>query len=76
MLDHKLKLYWFYPVMGVVDVARCAQFYPEVLGFQETFEADWYVSLVGADGRCQLPLLQYDIPACPRAFADPQKGYC
>ncbi|HCS59899.1 MAG TPA: glyoxalase [Microbacterium sp.] len=35
----------FYPVLMVDDVAASAQFYRDVLGFETTFEADWYVSL-------------------------------
>ncbi len=34
-----------YPVLMVDDVATAARFYREELGFETTFEADWYVSL-------------------------------
>ena len=35
----------FYPVLMVENVAAAARFYRETLGFETTFEADWYVSL-------------------------------
>ncbi|MFE6735739.1 VOC family protein [Microbacterium sp. NPDC057650] len=35
----------FYPVLMVEDVEASARFYRDVLGFETTFEADWYVSL-------------------------------
>jgi uncharacterized glyoxalase superfamily protein PhnB len=40
----------FYPVLMVDDVATATQFYREELGFETTFEADWYVSLRFAGG--------------------------
>lgn len=35
----------FYPVIMSDDVRAAASFYREVLGFEATFESDWYVSL-------------------------------
>jgi catechol 2,3-dioxygenase-like lactoylglutathione lyase family enzyme len=35
----------FYPVVTAADVAAAARFYRDHLGFEVTFEADWYVSL-------------------------------
>lgn len=35
----------FYPVLMAHDVAATAEFYREAVGFETTFESDWYVSL-------------------------------
>ena len=40
-----MKITSFYPVLMVDDVSASAEFYRDVLGFETTFEADWYVSL-------------------------------
>lgn len=35
----------FYPVLMAEDVEASARFYTEHLGFETTYESDWYVSL-------------------------------
>ena len=35
----------FYPVLMAEDVEASARFYAEHMGFETTFESDWYVSL-------------------------------
>lgn len=35
----------FYPVLMSDDVAAAASFYRETIGFETTFESDWYASL-------------------------------
>jgi catechol 2,3-dioxygenase-like lactoylglutathione lyase family enzyme len=39
----------FYPVLASRDVAASRDFYTRHLGFEVTFEADWYVSMRRAD---------------------------
>ena len=35
----------FYPVLMAEDVEASARFYAEHMGFETTFESDWYISL-------------------------------
>lgn len=53
----------FYPVLLTQDVPAAAAFYQEVLDFEVTFEADWYVSL--RLGVFELALLAYDHATIP-----------
>ncbi|WP_315985404.1 VOC family protein [Microbacterium sp. Mcb102] len=62
----------FYPVLMVDDVATVAQFYREELGFETTFEADWYVSLRFAGG--ELALLDRTHETIPEGFREPVRG--
>ncbi len=62
----------FYPVLMVDDVASSAQFYREVLGFQTTFEADWYVSLRFDGG--ELAILDRTHETIPDGFREPVSG--
>lgn len=62
----------FYPVLMVDDVAASAQFYREVLGFQTTFEADWYVSLRFDGG--ELAILDRTHETIPAGFREPVSG--
>jgi catechol 2,3-dioxygenase-like lactoylglutathione lyase family enzyme len=52
-----------YPVLMTRDVPATAAFYRTHLGFQPTFEADWYVSL--ARDRCELAILDAAHPSIP-----------
>ncbi|MGC0144179.1 VOC family protein [Pseudactinotalea sp. Z1732] len=61
-----------YPVLMSDDVAAAARFYREVLGFESTFEADWYVSL--RLGEYELAILQCDHPTVPAGFGAPVRG--
>jgi catechol 2,3-dioxygenase-like lactoylglutathione lyase family enzyme len=61
-----------YPVLMVEDVARAAQFYREELGFEVTFEADWYVSLRSAGG--ELAIVDCTHDTIPDGFREPACG--
>ena len=62
----------FYPVLMVDDVEEAARFYREVLGFQTTFEADWYVSL--RFDRGELAILDRTHETIPAGFREPVAG--
>jgi catechol 2,3-dioxygenase-like lactoylglutathione lyase family enzyme len=58
-----------YPVLMSRDVAAAAAFYREGLGFETTYDSDWYVSL--RLGAFELGLVAHDhatIPASHRAL--------
>lgn len=58
-----------YPVLMSTDVAAAAAFYRAALGFETTFEIDWYVSL--RLGAFELALLDHQhatVPAGHRAL--------
>ncbi|WP_203579273.1 VOC family protein [Microbacterium hibisci] len=57
----------FYPVVMTTDAAAAARFFREHLGFEETFAADWYVSLA-RDG-AELAFLVHDHETIPDGFA-------
>ena len=62
----------FYPVLMVDDVAGAAGFYREELGFETTFEADWYVSLRFEGG--ELAVLDRHHETIPPGFREPVRG--
>jgi len=62
----------FYPVLMVDDVTAAARFYREELGFQTTFEADWYVSLCFEGG--ELAILDRTHETIPAGFRTPVSG--
>lgn len=62
----------FYPVIMVDDVAASARFYREVLGFETTFESDWYVSLRFEGG--ELAVLDRTHETIPDGFRMPVAG--
>lgn len=62
----------FYPVLMVDDVEASARFYREVLGFETTFEADWYVSLRFDGG--ELAVLDRTHETIPVGFRNPVQG--
>ncbi|REJ05281.1 glyoxalase [Microbacterium bovistercoris] len=62
----------FYPVLMVEDVEASARFYREVLGFETTFEADWYVSLRFDGG--ELAILDSMHETIPHGFRRPVAG--
>ncbi|GAA1883250.1 VOC family protein [Asanoa iriomotensis] len=65
----------FYPVIASRDVAAAAAFYTRHLGFEVTFEADWYVSLRRADApQFELALLDHAHPTLPAAYRKPVQG--
>ncbi|MFD4372565.1 VOC family protein [Streptomyces sp. NPDC058486] len=56
----------FYPVLATRDVAAARDFYTRHLGFETTFEADWYVSLRRPDApQYELALLDHAHPTVP-----------
>lgn len=67
-----MKITSFYPVLMVDDVATSAKFYCEVLGFQTTFEADWYVSLRFDGG--ELAILDRTHETIPAGFRESVAG--
>lgn len=62
----------FYPVLMVDDVAASARFYREALGFDVTFESDWYVSLRFDGG--ELAILDRTHETIPKGFREPVQG--
>lgn len=58
----------FYPVLMVDDVAASADFYRDVLEFETTFEADWYVSLRYDGG--ELAILDRAHETIPEGFRE------
>ena len=62
----------FYPVLMVDDVATASRFYREVLGFETTFDADWYVSLRFGSG--ELAILDRSHETIPDGFREPVRG--
>jgi catechol 2,3-dioxygenase-like lactoylglutathione lyase family enzyme len=70
-----MKLNSFYPVIMAHDVAVSKAFYTDNLGFEITFEADWYVSLKTAgEPPFELALLKADHPTIPEGFGRPVAG--
>lgn len=67
-----MKVTSFYPVLMVDDVAGAARFYREHLGFETTFEADWYVSLRFDGG--ELAVLDRAHETIPDGFRMPVAG--
>ena len=62
----------FYPVLMVDDVAAGARFYRDVLGFETTFESDWYVSLRFDGG--EVAVLDRSHDTIPVGFREPVRG--
>ena len=62
----------FYPVLMSSDVGAAAGFYRDLLGFQTTFETDWYVSL--RLDAFELAILAHDHPTVPGDYRALPKG--
>lgn len=62
----------FYPVLMSRDVAAAASFYRDLLGFETTFESDWYVSL--RTGVFELAILAHDHPTIPAGWGALPQG--
>ena len=58
----------FYTVLATRDVATTAAFYCKHLGFETTFEADWYVSL--RLDSWELAILDTTHPTIPEDYRD------
>ncbi|WP_051808702.1 VOC family protein [Streptomyces sp. NRRL S-378] len=65
----------FYPVLATRDVAASRAFYTRHLGFEVTFEADWYVSLRRPDAPLyELALLDHTHPSVPEGHRSAIEG--
>lgn len=65
----------FYPVLATRDVAASRDFYTRHLGFEVTFEADWYVSLRRPDApHYELALLDHAHPTVPEGHRAALRG--
>lgn len=56
----------FYPVLMSADVACSAAFYRRALGFETTFESEWYVSL--RLGAFELAIVSHDHATIPERY--------
>lgn len=63
-----------YPVIATDRLADCRDFYVEHLGFEATFEADWYVSLRRSDTGHELALLDPTHQTIPDGYRRPVAG--
>ncbi|MFD3943371.1 VOC family protein [Streptomyces sp. NPDC058579] len=69
------KLGGFYPVLATRDVETSRDFYTRHLGFEVTFEADWYVSLRRPDApQYELALLDHAHPTVPEGHRGALQG--
>jgi catechol 2,3-dioxygenase-like lactoylglutathione lyase family enzyme len=58
-----------YPVLMTGDLPRAHAFYAQLLGLDDTFVSDWYVSLAApGDANVQLALVARDHGSVPAAF--------
>ncbi|MDG4863934.1 VOC family protein [Streptomyces sp. T-3] len=70
-----MKLTGFYPVIGTAKLRESHDFYARLLGFETTFEADWYVSLCRpGDPGYELALLDHTHPTVPEGYRVPAQG--
>ncbi|MFI6511291.1 VOC family protein [Streptosporangium sp. NPDC050855] len=70
-----MRLIGFYPVICTSRIERSRDFYTGLLGFETTFEADWYVSLRRpGDPSYELALLDHGHPTLPEAYRVPVRG--
>ncbi|MFD0364219.1 VOC family protein [Nocardia sp. GCM10030253] len=70
-----MELSSFYPVIGTDRLAETRDFYIKWLGFEITFEADWYISLRRPGTvNYELALLDYTHETVPAAYRNPVRG--
>ncbi len=70
-----MKLTSMYPVICTSQIAASRDFYTGFLGFETTFEADWYVSLRReGDHPYELAVLDHTHPTLPEAYRRPVQG--
>ncbi|MGI5350476.1 VOC family protein [Streptomyces sp. CA-250714] len=70
-----MKLTSFYPVIGTARLRESHDFYTRLLGFETTFEADWYVSLRRPEEPgYELALLDHTHPTIPEGHRVPAQG--
>lgn len=65
----------FYPVLCTPRLAESRDFFALLMGFEITFEVDWYVSLrLPGPPAYELALLQAGHPTLPASFREPVRG--
>ncbi|WP_327588428.1 VOC family protein [Nonomuraea sp. NBC_00507] len=70
-----MELTSFYPVICTTRIEESRDFYTGLLGFETTFEADWYVSLRRpGTPPYELALLDHAHPTLPEAYRLPVRG--
>jgi catechol 2,3-dioxygenase-like lactoylglutathione lyase family enzyme len=70
-----MKLTSLYPVICSSRLQESRDFYIGLLGFETTFEADWYVSLRRpGPPHYELALLDHAHPTLPEAYRAPVRG--
>ncbi|MFE4664451.1 VOC family protein [Streptomyces sp. NPDC056716] len=70
-----MRLTSFYPVIGTARLKESHDFYTRLLGFETTFEADWYVSLRHPGPAAhELALLDHTHPTIPEGHRHPARG--
>lgn len=63
----------FYPVIGTLNIQASHDFYVGQLGFETTFESDWYISLKHPRGY-ELAILDYTHETVPADYRQPLTG--
>ncbi|QCX74743.1 Glyoxalase-like domain protein [Streptomyces sp. YIM 121038] len=70
-----MQLTGFYPVIATDRLRESHAFYTRLLGFETTFEADWYVSLRRpGTSPYELALLDHTHPTIPEGYRTPARG--
>lgn len=70
-----MRLTSFYPVIGTDRLEESRDFYTGLLGFEVTFEAEWYVSLRRPGPLTyELALLDPTHPTIPEGYGKPVQG--
>ncbi|AUH42342.1 VOC family protein [Streptomyces sp. CMB-StM0423] len=70
-----MELTSFYPVIGTSRPTESRDFYVRLMGFEVTFEADWYVSLRRpGDPAYELALLDPEHPTVPEGYRAAVRG--
>ncbi|MFD3486979.1 VOC family protein [Streptomyces sp. NPDC058665] len=70
-----MELTSFYPVIATARLQESRDFYTRLLGFETTFEVDWYVSLRRPGAvPYELALLDPTHPTLPEGYRRPVQG--
>ncbi|WP_326796613.1 VOC family protein [Streptomyces sp. NBC_01808] len=70
-----MELTSFYPVIGTSRLTESRDFYVRLMGFEVTFEADWYASLRRpGDPAYELALLDPEHPTIPEGYRAAARG--
>jgi len=69
-----MNLSSMYPVIGTVALQETKNFYVKHFGFDVSFEADWYISLIRPQDSTQLAILDYTHASVPEHFRKPAQG--